>query len=947
MRRAFPEGRRPGARPYGRVPNLSKEKMREGDPNLPASLGLKSGGRSEVPPSSGKCLGPMGSREDEELLRAFLPESAERLADLEAALLDLEGRPAEAGAEAVNAAFRAVHTIKGGAGLLGLVELRDLAHRMEGVLDEIRKGAREPTSETVDGLLAGADEVRRLLARAGRGEAVGDESGAVPAADASAGAAASPADVGAADTAPSAAGLRPAAVRESADSPARPGTLRVRAEVLDALMSRVSELILARNQLRGAISARDARALEAAERGISRIATALQRAVLEARMQPLSAALGGIPRLARDAARSSGKEVGVLIEGAEVELDRTVLDRLAEPLAHIVRNSIAHGIEAPEARVASGKSPRGTIRLAAVQRGARVELTISDDGQGFDLDAMRRRAVERGVRTEAELGAMSEAELLDLAFIPNFSTAERVSELAGRGVGLDAVRAAVSGFGGTVELRSHRGLGAAVVLRLPLTLAILDALILRVGDLVCAAPESYVERVLRIEDRELSAVPRIRGAEYFEIAGETLPLVRLERVLESDGSERGGGWTGEPRAGGRSRGARSAAIVIIISTGAYRYALLADAAEEVQEIVLKPMPRGLPRVECFAGTSVLGGRTIALVLDLAAIARRARVAPIDAASAAPACAPPAGASREGGPLILAGGFDGSWCALPLGSVWHVESVRASRVERVGERFFVAFEGRPLEVFPAGGLANAASLRGDGRLFVVVLAAGGRRIGVFSPRVPDAVESWTACERAAELAPPARDVVLIGDRVATLLDPHALAELGLREAVRDTESGPPPVRPAVREGDEPRKAVLVVEDSAFLRAKICALLRGAGYETADAPDGRAALERLRNGARKIDLVVTDIEMPELDGFALAAAIREDPRLRHLPVIALSALTGDEHIARAYKAGVDEYLFKLEPEQILEAVARHLSLADAGREAALAAVPARDGGGRDAG
>ncbi len=353
----------------------------------------------------------MGSPEDVALLRAFLAESAERLAELEAALLDLERGRAGGEEDPVNAAFRAVHTIKGGAGLLGLGPVRDLAHEAENVLDEIRKGRRAATPETIDGLLDASDRIRRLLVQCD------SEKPDPPGAEGS------------------------PQIQAGGEREGKARTLRVRADVLDILMSRVAELILVRNRLRHALASRDDRSFQALERDIARLASELQRTVLEARMQPLSVVFGSIPRLARDTARACGKKVEVAIEGADVELDRAVADRLGEPLAHVVRNAIAHGIESPEARVALGKRPEGTIRIAASQRGGRVELAISDDGRGFDLEALRKRAAERGIFSEAKLGAMSDAEILDLAFLPNISTAERASEIAGRGVGLDAVRA--------------------------------------------------------------------------------------------------------------------------------------------------------------------------------------------------------------------------------------------------------------------------------------------------------------------------------------------------------------------------------------------------------------------------------------------------------------------------------------------------------------------------
>ncbi len=441
--------------------------------------------------------------------------------------------------------------------------------------------------------------------------------------------------------------------------------------------------------------------------------------------------------------------------------------------------------------------------------------------------------------------------------------------------------------------------GASVILRLPLTIAILHAAILRAGGLVFAAPESYVDRVLAHQRSRLRTLPRADGAELADLAGEVLPLVRLERVL--------GTTCGE----GEADSERETCRVVVVSSGSFRYALLVDAVEEIQEIVLKPLGPAAPKIDCFAGTSVLGDGRIALVLDLTAVARRGRVPPsrTERARGSEARSPEAGPERE--PLLLLAGFDGTYTAVPLDSVSHIERIGSASVEKVGEKLFGAVGGRPIELW-AGGSANELSeIRRREGLFVALIHAGGRELGILSPRVMEAVDSWTEagspCDRTGGM-----QAVLAGGRIARLVDP---ARLEAPPESSDPGDGEQAEKP-------PCGTVLVVEDSQFLRKRICGILRRAGHRTLEAGNGREALEELKSGVHSVDVVVTDLEMPELDGFALIEAVRRDPELRRLPVLVLSALAKEEYVACAYEAGADEYLLKLDPERLIASVAKHV-------------------------
>jgi two-component system chemotaxis sensor kinase CheA len=504
-----------------------------------------------------------------ELIRYFRDESEELLQEIDLNLLRLEKAPGTAygDPEIVNALFRALHTIKGSAGMLELHEVSTLAHRLE-TLCEGARADLTPAALPVDVLLEGCDRLRSLIR----------------------------------ETSSSAPHAQP-------KGRGRTRTLRVDIARLDVLLDLVGELVITKNrivQLAAALArgggdepASTIGDLNAAVGLLSRITSELQEGVMRARMVRLGGVFERFPRLLRDLAKSRGKPVDLIIEGADTDLDKTIADEISEPLTHLLRNCIEHGIESPKGRRLNRKPPVGSIRLRAATEGGSVVITISDDGGGIDLERVRERAVALGLIDS--LAQPSESELMELLFAPGLSTAHEVTELSGRGVGLDVVRRAIARLSGRLEVASQRGLGTTFTIRLPLTLAIVTALLVRIAGAVYAVPLDAVSESLRIDAREIAGGP---GGEVLAHRGHDLAVIRAAEFFE----------LGTPGPGGGKL------HVAILRAAGREIALVVDEFVGEQEIVVKPLSELVGPIAGIAGGTILGDGTIALILDPIALA---------------------------------------------------------------------------------------------------------------------------------------------------------------------------------------------------------------------------------------------------------------------------------------------------------------------------------------
>jgi two-component system chemotaxis sensor kinase CheA len=753
----------------------------------------------------------------DELTREFLIESQEGLDRMERCLTDLEKHP---GDEALIAdIFRSVHTIKGATGFLGYKRLEKLAHSGENLLGLLREGKLTATASVITVLLELLDALRFILRsiEANETEGAGDdarlilrlvqlqsaETGdetTIAAAEerprkrstrsGSASArrkdrivpdCASPPAIESSVTATATIAKTPVAkleevspVEECVDPKpqgtsvvaAAETTLRVDITLLNRMMNLVGELVLTRNQVLQASAA--VPGLTQLSRRLDMVTADLREAVMKARMQPVSNVFSKIPRMVRDLSHALGRRVRLEMEGQETELDKSLLEAIKDPLTHAVRNALDHGIEAPEVRTSVGKDPEGVLRLRAVQQGSHVIIEVADDGAGISVDRVRAKAIERNLITAECAAQQSERELLQLVFLPGFSTASAVTNVSGRGVGMDVVRTNVEKIGGKVELDSRPGHGTMLRLRIPLTLAIIPALIVRSGGQSFALPQAALSELVHLSRQKVfSAIEWIGDAALFRLRGSLLPLVFLDRLLTPGQA--------------RSQNCQVESYIAVLEADGRRFGLVVDGLADPEEIVVKALNASLKDIGIYSGATVLGSGNLALILDPSAIALRAGIAAEEADSA---LADPSAAPNVGAKDYLLVDIAEHRAAVALDDVLRIEQLPVSRIERVGGRAVLQIEGQILPVADfAGLLANAESAR---QIVIVICRDGDRQVGFAVSHVLDVAAG--ADLREAGSSRRTHGITLLNDKVTALID---LADIpALPVLPTDTPAGHP-------------------------------------------------------------------------------------------------------------------------------------------------------------
>ena len=764
----------------------------------------------------------------DELTREFLIESQEGLDRMERCLTDLEERPNDTGLLAE--IFRSVHTIKGTTGFLGFKRLEKLAHAGENLLGQLREGKLVADRPTITGLLQLLDGLRSILktieaedsegegedaaligrleelqvpklAQAQAKQPVRLKAGVHPAPAASDGpqlahpaapatppaapapftaraplAAQAPEPVKAVQPAASAqkaAGARVAGEAES--DAARPraqgtgsgtaaeSTLRVDVTLLNRMMNLVGELVLTRNQVLQATAADPKMTL--LSRRLDMVTADLRESVMKARMQPVSNIFSKMPRIVRDLSQSLGRRVRLQVEGQDTELDKSLLEAIKDPLTHAVRNSLDHGIELPEARQASGKDPEGTLKLRASQEGSHVVIEVSDDGAGIAVDKVRQKAIERGLITPERAAHLTERELLQLIFLPGFSTAAAVTNVSGRGVGMDVVRTNVEKIGGKVEIDSRAGKGTTLRMRIPLTLAIIPALIVRSVGQSFALPQGALSELVHVPpEQAAAAIEWMEGAPLYRLRGKLLPLVFLDRLLM-------------PQAEHKAVNDGDNFIAVLNADGR-QFGLVVDGLADPEEIVVKPLSAVLKDIGLFSGATVLGNADLALILDPGSIAMRAGVTMGADEEAAHAAEGPTDAETAKSLEYLLVEAAERQAAVPLADVLRIEQVPVSRIEYIGYRPVLNFEGQLLPVEDSGGVLAAAQGNPGAQIIVVVCRDGNRHVGIAVSHVLDVAAGGDLFEAGTSRC--TGGVTLLKNRVTGVVDLGAVAPLPAKE-----------------------------------------------------------------------------------------------------------------------------------------------------------------------
>lgn len=522
-----------------------------------------------------------------------------------------------------------------------------------------------------------------------------------------------------------------AAAGEAVASSLSESNIRVDISVLDTLMNLVGELVLARNQMIQLGAIIEDSAFASATQRLDLITTELQSHVMKTRMQPIGNVWSKLPRVVRDLAVACGKQIRVEMFGKETELDRTVLEAIKDPLTHIVRNAADHGLEDPETRVALGKPKTGNLVLRAFHEGGQVNIEVSDDGKGLNLEAMKRKALERNLITPERAAALSEYELTQLAFLPGLSTAEKVSNVSGRGVGMDVVKTNIERIGGTIDLISKAGRGTTIKIRIPLTLAIVPSLVVICAGQRYTIPQTNLIELVRLDgSNALTAIEEIHGAPVYRLRGRLLPLIRLDRTLglpESDTIA--------------TDGSNMAVNIIVLQVNGQHLGLIVDEVLNTEEIVVKPLGKELKNVSVFAGATIMGDGRIALILDVVGMAQHAgaisRIQDLDQKNVVSDEAALHGLiGEEKESLLLFGPDYTSLLAIPLSMVYRLEEFPCSRIEKSGGRSVVQYRDEILSLID---LRTAASDNPDATISVIVYAENDRSVGFIVEHIDDVVD----------------------------------------------------------------------------------------------------------------------------------------------------------------------------------------------------------------
>ena len=721
----------------------------------------------------------------DDLLRDFLTESNENLAKLDNDLVDLEQHPDDT--SLLNGIFRTIHTIKGTCGFIGLIRLEGVAHAAENVLDALRSNRLTVQPAVIGDVLSAIDCIKLILGHLEETEAEpeGDDSALIarlehwlragneqapesPAAEparvevAAAVTAVAPA-VDAPSLPPEATDITPAAIepvlakaqtpeaapasRPTSSAPSQKNgwdgvdrrkradddssSLRVGVQVLDQLMNLVGELALSRNQLLQLTGAHEDSEFGKPVQQLNRVTTDLLEAVMKTRMQPIANAWTKLPRIIRDLAQASGKQIALELHGAETELDRQILQAIGDPLTHMIRNSADHGIESPETRMANGKAPGGTIRLSARHESGHVVIEVADDGAGIDPQKIRRKAIERGlVRADVAEG-LSDHAVLRFIFEPGFSTAEKVTNISGRGVGMDVVRSNIEAIGGTVDLSSVHGRGTTIRVKIPLTLAIIQALLVGTAGETFAVPQIGVVELVRITEEQRHLVEVVHGAEFYRLRETLLPLVRLGEELRLGPS------------------ATIEGNIVVCQVGELRFGLVVDEVFDTQEIVVKPVGRLVKHLTTYAGCTITGDGRVIMILDTAGIASLAAVSNRTEGNRPATVTDEAQQVSEDteSVLLFDAGFP-SLQAVPLSRVSRLEEFAGDAFEEADGRILVQYRGSLMPILAANPAMQIAARTPRP---VIVFNNGAGFMGIAVDEIRDIIDASLEVQRAGSRA----------------------------------------------------------------------------------------------------------------------------------------------------------------------------------------------------
>ncbi len=905
----------------------------------------------------------------DDLLQEFLTETTESMDTLDVELVKLEQNPNDPGL--LGNIFRLVHTVKGTCGFLGLPRLESVAHAGENVLGKVRDGVLTVTPEAVSLVLESLDRIKELLAalEATEHEPEGDDSdliarlnafaegGGAPAPEPEPEpASAEPAEEGAAQdndelqaAFDAAEYIGPGSLTPALDAPEEPkaaapapeakasvpapaekkapaakaaepkgevsaakesssvaASIRVNVDLLENLMTMVSELVLTRNQLLQLLRAQQESEFAAPLQRLSHVTSELQEGVMKTRMQPIGNAWAKLPRIIRDLALELNKKIDLQMIGAETELDRQVLELIKDPLTHMVRNSADHGLETTADRVAKGKPETGTITLNAFHEGGHIVIEIGDDGAGLNTARIKEKALSNGLATESELEALTDGQIHNFIFRAGFSTAQKVTSVSGRGVGMDVVRTNIERIGGTVELLSEEGKGTTFTIKIPLTLAIVSALIIECAGERFAIPQISVLELVLAGKGSVHTIERIQGTPVLRLRNRLLPLVSLREMLKIQDRED----VAHDEVGDEET------FVIVTQVGQTCFGIIVDKVFDTEEIVVKPVSPVLRNISVFSGNTILGDGSVIMILDPNGIAGELGEMTVTDQQEIGGAHHQISSDQERETMLLFKGGDDTPKAVPLALIARLEEIDCEAVEYTNGKPLVQYRGRLMPLVPVAAPIDFTEKKG--RQPILVFTDGDRSMGLVVDDIVDIIEDRLEIELGSEKQGIFGSAI-IGGHATDIVDTGYY----LSQAYGDWFDTKRHSQGSF-EGGVPKRKVLLVDDSAFFRNLLAPMLTVAGYAVTAVESANDALS-MREAGADFDLIISDIEMPEMDGFQFATNLRSGGNWAEKPIIALSSHNSPTDMARGRDVGFTDYVAKFDRDGLLQTLQDTLGVA----------------------
>ncbi|MFQ5328945.1 MAG: chemotaxis protein CheW [Thermodesulfobacteriota bacterium] len=697
-------------------------------------------------------------------------------------------------------------------------------------------------------------------------------------------------------------------------------SVRVRVELLDKIMALAGELVLGRNQLLRQYSDRKNNAILIAH---SQRVTELQESVMKTRLQPVGAVFSKFKRIIRDIAKTVNKEINLVLDGEDVELDRSIIEVLSDPLTHMIRNSADHAIESPDERERCGKERAGTICLRAFHEGGQVIIEVEDDGAGIDAEKIKEKALQKEIISEEDAKGMSAKELVNLIFHPGFSTVSEVSQLSGRGVGMDVVKKSFEKLGSTIDLSTTVGDGTLFTVRLPLTLAILPSLVVTVNSHTFAIPQVDITEIVRIKEGEAaSKVEFIEGEAVYRLRGKLLPVIKLADVLDikdpTSSSAKAEGCKGNCHSGAShhddSEGVKSSSQaiqrLIVLRYGTNHLGLLVDTVLDPEEIVVKPMPHLVKICKTFSGATIMGDGRVAMILNIGGIIDKAgfRFDSIEKRALEFEEEERKRAMEERQNLLIFKNPNEEYFGLSLSMISRIEKISADQITSVAGKRFVQFRDKSIQLIAVEEHIKGNRLCNlEGDLYIVIPKAMKDKVGIVAQEIVDVIETVLSLDSDSIESPTVLGSTIINDKMTLVIDVYTLLDAALPHREGTPKRGS-------HDGNKGGK-VLLVEDTPFFRNLEERYLTSAGFDVTTACDGKEGLDILKKNRGGFDIVISDIEMPVMNGYELVKAIKGDKALSHLPVMALTALNSNESRRIGSEAGFDAYEAKVDKERLI--------------------------------